>query len=66
MSCLGIWRSWRDWLTPYVLEMFRRRIEFTTTTPGMDGSFITGTKDRLPTEAELAAIDDREFFIRLT
>ena len=49
-------------LHPNVLRSFRERLEFSTERP-MEGSWFTGTEDRLPTKDELAKIDDRMFFV---
>jgi hypothetical protein len=48
---------------PEILKTFRRRLEFTTSSP-LEGSWFTGTRDRLPTEQEIEALSDTEFFDR--
>ena len=49
-------------LHPSVLRSFRERLEFSTERT-MEGSWFTGSEDRLPTKDELAKINDHMFFV---
>ena len=52
-----------DQIHPEILKTFRRRLEFTTSHP-LHGSWFTGSRDRLPTEQELASLSDKKFFVQ--
>jgi hypothetical protein len=48
---------------PEILKTFRRRLEFTTSSP-LEGSWFTGSRERLPTKKDLDSLSDTEFFVR--
>lgn len=48
---------------PEILKTFRRRLEFATSSP-LEGSWFTGSRDRLPTKKDLDSLSDTEFFVR--
>lgn len=48
---------------PDILKTFRRRLEFTTSS-AMEGSWFTGSQDRLPTKQNIESLSDTEFFVR--
>jgi hypothetical protein len=48
---------------PEILKTFRRHLEFTTSSP-LEGSWFTGSRDRLPTKEDLDSLSDTEFFVR--
>jgi hypothetical protein len=48
---------------PGILKAFRMRLEFTTSSP-LEGSWFTGSEDRLPTKNDLDSMSDTEFFVR--